>query len=165
MAVYFIKDESTGFVKIGYSDKPNNRLKSLQTSSANKLTLVKTVEGDRTLEFALHEKFAKHKVRGEWFSLPSIDEAIAATCSAEQRTQTAWKEAYEETRSSKEYDRERFDEERKQWEVERKQWTVERAELIEQRDRLLHQRDELAKATSLPKLLVYALKFHKEGKL
>ena len=78
MAVYFIKDESTGFVKIGYSDKPNKRLKSLQTSSANKLTLVHAVEGDKALESALHTRFATHRVRGEWFSLPNLDEVIAS---------------------------------------------------------------------------------------
>lgn len=239
MSVYFIKDEHTGFVKIGFSDKPEHRLKSLQTSSPNKLSLVGTVAGDKELEFVLHTTFAEHKVRGEWFSLPSVSEAIdIAEAKQEERvspdllplvdaarvvgksvdTLRRWKRAglltfegldekgralvrvtalrnaardhardtapnktrkkaatlstavdlkavVEDSVQAKEAAKRELEELRARHEEAYKSWEAERKRLVEDRDLLIRQRDELAKKTSLPKLLVYALRFHKEGKL
>ena len=67
--IYFIKSES-GHIKIGYADV-NTKLRknNLQTGCPFKLTLLKTVGGDKEQERAIHEMFKKNKFRGEWFSI------------------------------------------------------------------------------------------------
>lgn len=66
--IYFIKNVANGTIKIGFSDKPNKRLSELQTGSADKLVLIKAIDGDESVEAALHEQFALHRLQGEWFS-------------------------------------------------------------------------------------------------
>lgn len=65
--VYFIKADNTGLVKIGKSVNPKNRLKELQTGSANKLNIIKTIDGGVYLEQAIHAYFAHLRKHGEWF--------------------------------------------------------------------------------------------------
>lgn len=70
--VYFIV--SGGYVKIGVSSNVLSRFRSIQNANPN------TVVGERfihepnpgmadTLEAALHQRFAAHRYRGEWFTL------------------------------------------------------------------------------------------------
>ncbi len=66
--IYFIKNITNGTIKIGFSDKPNKRLSELQTGSADKLVLIKAIDGDESVEAALHQQFALHRLQGEWFS-------------------------------------------------------------------------------------------------
>lgn len=69
MSVYFIKDEH-GWVKIGVSDKPKKRLLALQTSHADKLTIIRMIEvdgDDYQTEEWLHRRFIDRRIRGEWF--------------------------------------------------------------------------------------------------
>jgi hypothetical protein len=54
-------------VKIGYSARPLNRLRALQTSHPDKLHILATIPGSQKTEGRLHERFDRYKVRGEWF--------------------------------------------------------------------------------------------------
>lgn len=67
--VYFIFNEASNAVKIGYSARPTERLAGLQTSNPQPLKLVATVVGDTTDERKYHERFAPYRLKGEWFTL------------------------------------------------------------------------------------------------
>ncbi len=43
--IYFIRNEETNKIKIGYSKDPEERLRTLQTGSSGKLTLLLAIEG------------------------------------------------------------------------------------------------------------------------
>lgn len=46
--IYFIEEEETGQIKIGFSEKhPDGRLKDFQTGNSNKLFLLGFIEGTR----------------------------------------------------------------------------------------------------------------------
>lgn len=55
------------FTKIGRSDSPEQRLKSLQASTPYEVFLVKVWENKGYLEHKLHARYEKYRVRGEWF--------------------------------------------------------------------------------------------------
>lgn len=65
-AVYFIR--SPQGIKIGVSNNPEGRLRVLQTSHTEPLELLAFIEGGKDLESEYHERFAEHRIRGEWFS-------------------------------------------------------------------------------------------------
>ncbi|CAA6815813.1 MAG: Unknown protein [uncultured Sulfurovum sp.] len=74
--VYFIVNEQQSVVKIGVANKPMRRLKTFQTANHEALSILKVIQmADRStafeLESALHKKFKKYHVRGEWFKLTS----------------------------------------------------------------------------------------------
>lgn len=58
--VYFILKEDS--VKIGFSASPLTRLRSFRCAS-----LLGTISGDRKIEKAMHRRFIKHRIKGEWF--------------------------------------------------------------------------------------------------
>lgn len=171
MAVYFIKDEATGFVKIGYSNNPQKRLKSLQTSSANKLTLIEAIEGNKKLEETLHTTFAEHRVRGEWFSLPSIDSAIRTAAHMAPRTSTTKVAQPQITSNGSELEavkahladvtmtKNHLILQLKQEISEREK---ERSEWLGHIKMLQHQIEELSKNIPASKLILYLLKFRKD---
>lgn len=64
--IYFIGNER-GQIKIGYSVRPFDRLKNLQTSSPDKLKILALMPGDKDKERALHLKYAEYHIQGEWF--------------------------------------------------------------------------------------------------
>lgn len=71
--VYFI---SCGeHIKIGFSTRPLDRLRALQTSHPDALEILGTIKCNRSLEAKLHKRFADLRVRGEWFD---ADQAIMA---------------------------------------------------------------------------------------
>lgn len=77
--VYFIRAH-TGHIKIGHSSKVLQRYADLQVSWPVPLELLAVVVGTHRLEKQLHEKFAEHRVQGEWFNpapelLAVIDQA------------------------------------------------------------------------------------------
>lgn len=76
--VYFIRAEN-GLVKVGRSSNVENRLRGLLTGSPIILTLTHVIETDRhkEVEYALHQRFAAQRRRGEWFEL-SEDDIVAA---------------------------------------------------------------------------------------
>jgi hypothetical protein len=65
--IYFIKNITTGHIKVGFTDDPQKSLQELQAGSTDKLELIKTIEGDEAAEAALHEEFAAVEVDGKWF--------------------------------------------------------------------------------------------------
>lgn len=66
-SIYFIRANGTGPVKIGFSTDYQARIASMMTSHARQLRLVAVIRGSHTDEQALHKRFAKYRVRGEWF--------------------------------------------------------------------------------------------------
>jgi len=68
--VYFIQMGNSGPIKIGYTSKNViSRLNSLQTGNPERLKSIGQIPGDELLEFQLHRKFNKSRIRqdGEWF--------------------------------------------------------------------------------------------------
>lgn len=65
--IYFVGAEVTGLIKIGCASDPRARLRSLQTGSPDRLTLIATVRGGMDVERDLHRQFADARVHGEWF--------------------------------------------------------------------------------------------------
>lgn len=63
--IYFIQDTATHKIKIGVSQRPLDRMASLQTACVGKLVLLGVMDGAQTEEQALHQQFTQH--RGEWF--------------------------------------------------------------------------------------------------
>lgn len=73
--VYFI--QAGDKVKIGFSTRPLDRLKALQTSHPDQLKIIGTMLGLRRLEGHLHDMFRRWHVRGEWFQVcPAITRYI-----------------------------------------------------------------------------------------
>ena len=72
--VYFISDGK--YVKIGVSNNPVTRLKSLQTAHPLELFIVKLFDvGDNAFEIEsfFHKAFANKSVRNEWFDIDAND--------------------------------------------------------------------------------------------
>lgn len=67
---YLIKDSRTGATKIGKSNNPLKREKTLQ-SDALSLELLYTC--DDNIETLLHKKYKDKRIRGEWFNLTDKD--------------------------------------------------------------------------------------------
>ena len=66
--VYFIEEEETRNIKIGFSEKhPEGRLKDFQTGNSNKLNLIGYIEGTYEEETILHQEFSEYRIRNEWF--------------------------------------------------------------------------------------------------
>lgn len=76
--VYFISDNN-GNVKIGVSNEPAGRLKTLQTGNGARLNLLTCIRGGGWKESQLHKRFAEDRINGEWFILsPQIENYIKA---------------------------------------------------------------------------------------
>ena len=77
MPVYFIGEHESGctIIKIGRTVNVPNRLRNLQTGNSSLLKLMGwlTPENDAAVESELHQHFAKHRLRGEWFSIEAAD--------------------------------------------------------------------------------------------
>jgi hypothetical protein len=68
--VYFIQEEVTDNIKIGFSEKhPKGRLNDFQTGNSNKLILLGYIEGTYEDEYNLHQEFSEERIRkeNEWF--------------------------------------------------------------------------------------------------
>lgn len=70
--LYLMRNGRNGMTKIGISDEPRAREKTLQ-SEEPEIELLHHWMGSRTLERQLHEQFKSKRVRGEWFNLSSDD--------------------------------------------------------------------------------------------
>ena len=75
--VYLMIDTSNGYYKIGISNKPGYREKTLQSEKptielicSKKFQIRQIAQG---FEKSLHETFANKRLRGEWFELDEID--------------------------------------------------------------------------------------------
>lgn len=76
--VYFIQEEGTHKIKIGFSEKhPNGRLKDFKTGNSNKLNLLGYIEGTYEDESNLHREFYEERGNGEWFEpSPRLNDRI-----------------------------------------------------------------------------------------
>ena len=65
--IYFIQNELTKNIKIGYSNDPEKRIKSLKTSIPENISILKVINGSRIEEKQIHKMFDKYRITGEWF--------------------------------------------------------------------------------------------------
>ena len=65
--VYFIEMVGHDFIKIGRAKDVQSRLSSIQSSNPYKLELIASFFFFGHAEKMLHEMFAEHRERGEWF--------------------------------------------------------------------------------------------------
>jgi hypothetical protein len=63
--VYFIRAGAR--IKIGRAADLRRRVRELQTAHAEELSLVLSIPAHAALEGAIHQRFAHHRLRGEWF--------------------------------------------------------------------------------------------------
>ena len=63
--VYFVLCDE--YVKIGYSQDPQQRFAELQVGNPQELSLFARFPGSRETEHALHQSFSHSRIRGEWF--------------------------------------------------------------------------------------------------
>ena len=67
--VYFVQAGGDGGpVKIGIARDLGSRLNSLRTGCPDPIVVLATAPGGKNEEAALHERFATHRRRGEWFA-------------------------------------------------------------------------------------------------
>lgn len=82
--MYLMLDETNGYHKIGISNHPEYRERTLQSEKST-ITLLCAKEYPtrivaEAIEPALHKAYADKRVRGEWFVLDAIDiEHLKAT--------------------------------------------------------------------------------------
>lgn len=70
--VYFAQAEDTGFVKIGWTRDPAQRVRQLRSQAASDITPLGAKPGIRLDERAAHAQWAHCRLFGEWFQ-PSSD--------------------------------------------------------------------------------------------
>lgn len=74
--VYFLQRQD-GLIKIGYSQDAKVRASQLHGPIGQRLRLLATMPGGCEKEAELHKRFARHRVRGEWFNpSPEITDFI-----------------------------------------------------------------------------------------
>ncbi len=80
MYLYIISDSSESVVKIGYSQDPSARLRSLQTGYPAVLRVYHSVavpeDRVRLLERRLHQELSIYRTRGEWFRISAQQAAL-----------------------------------------------------------------------------------------
>lgn len=78
-SVYLMLNHRNGYIKIGISNNPVYREKTLQAEEPE-IILLATATGGRSLERGLHHEFDHRRLRGEWFRLaPDELEQIVVT--------------------------------------------------------------------------------------
>lgn len=73
--VYFIRAEVGGPVKIGWATNVGSRLYQMQAHNPFKLTVLGGFAGSGKDERVLHDRFAAHRLHGEWFE--PVEELLA----------------------------------------------------------------------------------------
>lgn len=66
--IYFIHDAERNRVKIGYSEKPPARLRTIQTAHSAGLKLLGSIPGSVSGEKRLQRQYKRLWIRGEWFT-------------------------------------------------------------------------------------------------
>lgn len=78
--VYLIRNAQAGRLKIGYSNNPAGRLRTLQTGSAEYLELLRFIPGTQNDEKNLHKRFKALRIHHEWFQdSPAIHHYFTGT--------------------------------------------------------------------------------------
>jgi len=76
--IYFIQEESSGAIKIGFTNDLSMRQSNLKCCNPNTLKLLATVHGSIADEMRLHEKFGHLRIKGEWYKPePELTDFIA----------------------------------------------------------------------------------------
>ena len=74
MAHIYVVAAENGTYKIGFANRPRERLTGLRSGSAYRLSLLRTQEVPtrfaRLVERTVHDQYRSDRVHGEWFSLP-----------------------------------------------------------------------------------------------
>jgi len=65
--IYFVKDSTNSFVKIGSSKNVSKCLKTLQASTGSVLEVLGTMPENEFTETGLHMMFSEDRAQGEWF--------------------------------------------------------------------------------------------------
>lgn len=73
--VYFLHFHPNRRVKIGYTKNLAKRRADIQREVGYPGVLLGCLNGGRNLERLMHQRFAEHRIRGEWFSDTIIEEA------------------------------------------------------------------------------------------
>jgi hypothetical protein len=66
---YLMKDNHSGMYKIGFSNNPKKRERTLQSEKPS-INMVKV--WDKNIERELHILYSEFRIRGEWFSLSKL---------------------------------------------------------------------------------------------
>ena len=84
--VYLMRNNRNGYYKIGKSKNPIYREVTLQAEDPD-VILILAVKCRAAVERDLHRHFARHRLRGEWFSLSAaqVEEALALLRIAENK--------------------------------------------------------------------------------
>jgi hypothetical protein len=72
--LYLIQSNITGAFKVGRSDDPYTRVRTLQTGSPYELRIILILPNRGHQERDLHEKLRKYHTTGEWFSYEGLAE-------------------------------------------------------------------------------------------
>lgn len=78
MSVYFATIREINAVKIGSSLEPFARLAEIQTHCPLPVVIEAILPGGCEEEFTFHRRFADDHIRGEWFAINEMIEAIIA---------------------------------------------------------------------------------------
>lgn len=65
--IYFVKDTTTGNIKIGYSSSLRSRLSNIRSQDGSKAELLALIPGDKADENHYHTKFYHDHVIGDWY--------------------------------------------------------------------------------------------------
>ena len=66
--IYFVREPSSGAIKIGAALRPASRVKAIQVYNPNPIELLVVVaQTKRFGERALHRRFRSNRLHGEWF--------------------------------------------------------------------------------------------------
>lgn len=90
--IYFVRCDATKRIKIGYARDIPKRMRELQCGNSQPLTLLGAIEAhSKDDERKIHQRFAEHRIFGEWFTenhellafiekmrLPTMVEALRA---------------------------------------------------------------------------------------
>jgi len=74
--IYIIGNKLLDVCKIGFSDRPQTRIKSIQSGVPFDLEILSIQGGDRDKEKELHTLLESCRVRGEWFCLSRVTENL-----------------------------------------------------------------------------------------
>lgn len=67
--VYLMRNARNGYIKIGFSKNPEYREQCLQSEEPEIEPALLTFRTSMSVERTLHDRYARFRVRGEWFSL------------------------------------------------------------------------------------------------